>query len=136
MSEGEGKRASRWWLAGRSGRPEYWLSVAFCMLAGVGLSFAPGLEGAGRAMTFVILFAQIRRVHDFGRPWWWALAATLSPAVVMAPLFAISTDLALLVGLAVELGAIVWIGVRRGDAGENRFGPPPRPGWRAAFARR
>jgi uncharacterized membrane protein YhaH (DUF805 family) len=116
---------SRNWLAGRSSRREYWIWIAIILAISIALSFSP-LKGTSGGMTAVLLFAQIRRLHDVGRTGWWAVAATFAPLIVMLPLMAVaSLEVAALLGTVIELGLIVWIGVIPGDPAENRFGRTP-----------
>jgi uncharacterized membrane protein YhaH (DUF805 family) len=118
------------WLRGRSNRREYWIWVAALFALGVALSFVPGLSNANIGLTLLLLFTQIRRVHDFGRSGWWAVLATVAPVGVMLPLMAVvSLEVAFGLGLLVELAGIVVIGAIAGDPGENRFGAPPPLTW-------
>jgi uncharacterized membrane protein YhaH (DUF805 family) len=114
-----------WWLGGRAGRREYAVSVALLFVVGFVLSYAARLVGDGLAI--VLLFAQIRRVHDFGRSAWWAVGAYLAPLVLALPVMMMTgqEDAALAVGYLATLVQIVVIGVIPGSPGDNRFGPPP-----------
>jgi uncharacterized membrane protein YhaH (DUF805 family) len=114
-----------WWLGGRAGRREYGLSVGILFAVGFALSYAAPIVGDG--LSAVLIFAQIRRLHDFNRSGWWALAATLTPLVPAIPLMFMSgqEDVGLAVGFLAELALIVVIGVIPGSPGDNRFGPPP-----------
>ncbi len=113
-----------WWLAGRAGRREYWLYVGLLVLLSLVLSHSPPIVHLGFAAA--LLFVQIRRLHDYGRSAWWAVAATLAPLILVAALFYLAgEDIATLVGTAIELILLVLIGALPGDAGHNRFGPPP-----------
>jgi uncharacterized membrane protein YhaH (DUF805 family) len=124
------KRSFWWYLEGRAGRGEYWFSVALVFALGIVLSFVPALSGASTGLTIALMFAQIRRVHDFGRSGWWAALAAFAPLIAMLPLMAVaSLDVAVLVGLLVEFAGIVVIGILPGTPGENRFGPPAPFTW-------
>jgi uncharacterized membrane protein YhaH (DUF805 family) len=137
MSEtAEPRRKWTWWLAGRAGRAEYWASVAFIFALGVALSFVPALSGGSTGLTAVLMVVQIRRVHDFGRTGWWAVLATFAPLILMLPLMGASLDVAILVGLLVELAAIVAIGAVPGTPGENRFGPQAPFTWKRTLTGR
>lgn len=117
------------WLAGRASRTEYWIVVGAIIALGIGLGFAPRLEGVGRGLSIVIVFSQVRRLHDIGRTGWWAAAAVIVPVILMLPFIA-DPDLALLVGTLATLAPVVAIGVPKGQAFENRFGPPPPRTWK------
>jgi uncharacterized membrane protein YhaH (DUF805 family) len=86
---------------GRAGRSEYWWFFLFSILA---QSAASGFGLAlGNLVSLALLLPSIavgvRRLHDIDKRGWWLLV-----------------PIANLVLLA-----------RSGDAGENRFGPPPPP---------
>jgi uncharacterized membrane protein YhaH (DUF805 family) len=77
-------------------------------------------------MTVVVMFVQVRRAHDFGRSGWWGVAATVTPLLIVVPMFYVAGEtVAAVVGIAVELILLVLLGALPGDVGENRFGPPP-----------
>jgi uncharacterized membrane protein YhaH (DUF805 family) len=132
----EPRRKWTWWLDGRAGRAEYWVSVAFIFALGIALSFVPALSGTSTGLTAVLMFVQIRRVHDFDRSGWWAVLATFAPVVVMLPLMGASLDVAILVGLLAELAAIVVVGVIPGTPGDNRFGPQAAFTWKRTLTGR
>ncbi|WP_293407667.1 DUF805 domain-containing protein [Phenylobacterium sp.] len=111
-------------LKGRAGRKEYWFYFGMLCIVGFLLSLIIGDIGSSISIAFAIV--QIRRLHDFGRSGWWLLPVLLMP--VCLPLVALQLGLlgdTLLVTLALYLAAYIWMGVRKGDAGDNRFGPPP-----------
>jgi uncharacterized membrane protein YhaH (DUF805 family) len=112
------------WLGGRAGRREYGVYVALLLVVSFALSYTPPIVSIG--LTLVLIFTQIRRLHDFGRSGWWAVGASLVPLVPGIPLMMSGqTDLGLAVGVLVELALIVVIGAIPGTPGDNRFGPAP-----------
>ena len=113
-----------WWPRGRSRRAEYWIYVALQTVLSMLLSKAAPIVGI--VMFAVYLLVQVRRLHDFGRSAWWVVGVTLAGFAVMIPLVVLG-ELNLALGAAVVLTVVptIWIGVVRGDAGDNRFGPPP-----------
>ena len=115
----------RGWLEGRAGRKEYWTYVGLVIALDVGLNFIPGFKQASSGLIIALALEQVRRLHDFDRSGWWALAATAAPGVVMLPLSAFSLSAAMAVGILTQLMLVIWIGVVKGDPDENRFGPPP-----------
>ena len=92
------------------------------MRIGLALDAPPGV---GIGLGIVTLFVQVRRVHDFGRSAWWAVAAWLAPIAVLPAYFIAGEDTVALLALSIEIAGMIWIGVIPGDAHENRFGPPP-----------
>jgi len=118
-------RGPFWWLGGRAGRREYWVSVALLFVVDFALSYAAPFVSHG--LTVVLIFTQIRRLHDFDRSGWWSLAANLAPLVPAIPLMFLSgqEEVGLAAGFVVELALIIVIGAIPGSSGDNRFGPPP-----------
>ncbi len=111
-----------WVWAARSGRREYWVHVALLCAIGLALD-APPVVGIG--LGIVMLLVQVRRVHDFGRSAWLAVAACVAPLAAVPAYFVAGEDAAALLGLLIEIVGMIWIGVIPGDMHENRFGPPP-----------
>jgi uncharacterized membrane protein YhaH (DUF805 family) len=117
-------RGWNWWLAGRAGRREYWLWVVLLFAVGFILSHAPPVVSL--AESVVMMFVQIRRAHDLGRSGWWGVAAALTPLLAVIPVFYISGEnVAIVVGVGLELIALIVLGTLPGEIGGNRFGPPP-----------
>jgi uncharacterized membrane protein YhaH (DUF805 family) len=142
-------------LGGRSDRWEYWTSVALLTAAGLLLPMLH-VRAAVFALAVMWVVTWIRRLHDIDRSGW----LTLVPSAILVALVAIGVvfgghDFAnalresqshrvlpmtadgfygfatvLLASLAVQYGFSLWLGIKAGDAQENRFGPPP--GVRAA----
>jgi uncharacterized membrane protein YhaH (DUF805 family) len=139
------------YLQGRSGRKEYWIGVALLLVVGVGLAYA-NVGGAGAATTFLWILIWNRRLHDIGQSGWIvmiplglivaaAIAGVAFGGGEMLNAFQYSQKGSgpvtergawLFVGLvlaliAIQFGFTIWLGVRKGDPGDNRFGPPPAP---------
>ena len=113
-----------WWLKGRAGRREYWAHVALLFAASFLLAYAPSIIKI--SLSVVLMFLQIRRIHDLGRSGWWAVAATVAPIVLIVPVMMVaSLEVATITGVILELLLIGAIGAAPGDADDNRFGPPP-----------
>ena len=103
---------------GRASRREYWFFFLFYFLIMVVLAFVDVLFGAFSDMAglgllsglFVLgmvvpsLALGVRRLHDVGRSGWWLLA-----------------------GFVPMIGSLILLvfAVKKGDAGENRYGPVP-----------
>lgn len=96
---------------GRASRPAFWWWVLFVVLVSVGANIIDLVIGApvfsailGLGLLLPNLSVSIRRLHDTDRTGWWVL-------IWLIPL----------VGWIVLL--VFYL--QQGDAGENRFGPPP-----------
>jgi uncharacterized membrane protein YhaH (DUF805 family) len=105
---------------GRASRPAFWWWVLFVVLASVGANIIDLAIGApvfsaivGLGLLLPNLSVAIRRLHDTDRTGWWVL-------IWLIPL----------------IGWIVLLVfyLQQGDAGENRFGPPPAAAPRPAPA--
>ena len=138
------------YLKGRSGRKEYWVSIAILLIVGIGLALAH-VSGASGVTTFLWFIVWGRRLHDFGKSAAWVLAPLVAMIAVAVAAFAIGgpalmdaaryaetgqgpipeAGLQMFFGLviallAIQAGFTILLGARKGDAGDNRFGPPPK----------
>ncbi len=88
-------------FTGRASRAEYWWWALFTVILSILLSSINGSLGdLGSLVTLLPSIAvAIRRVHDVDRAGWFILVPIYNLVLVL----------------------------RRGDSGENRFGPPPPP---------
>ncbi|MGN6516646.1 MAG: DUF805 domain-containing protein [Rhizomicrobium sp.] len=138
-------------FTGRSGRQEYWISVGLLIVAAFVLS-ALRMEAASAAITIMWVITWLRRLHDIGKPGWIALipVALMFIAIMIGlalggqpflnaivALESMNTNAAIpdrvayliigvgLVAVICQFGFTIWLGVRKGDPGQNRFGPPP-----------
>lgn len=104
-------------FSGRALRSEYWYWVLFTVLISIVTGIidvalfpfedaSPLSSITNLALLLPGLAVSARRLHDVGRSGWWLLLA-------MVPV----------IGWIVLL---VWTATK-GDAAENRFGPPPQP---------
>lgn len=86
---------------GRASRAEYWWWILFIVILNTLLSnINKGFADLGSLLTLLpTLAVAVRRVHDVNRIGWF----------ILVPIYNLV------------------LGLRRGDAGENRFGPPPPP---------
>lgn len=117
------------WLRGRMGRTAYWIFIALIFAFSVLVSTVTDKGANGLVVALIIVL--IPRLHDFGRTGWWVLAVMFGPlAVMLLAMLALPIDTAALIGVLAEVVGLIWVGVIRGDAGDNRFGPPSR-GWKA-----
>lgn len=129
MTETRGAAPTRRsYFAGRSNRAEYWFGVVVVFLVSIGLGFVPGLsDNVSTASTGGFIVVMWRRFHDFGRTGWLSVVAMVVLIVVSLILVMTAGLIAgLIMALVLQVGLIVWLGARRGDAGENRYGPPSR----------
>lgn len=138
------------WWNGRSSRKEYWISIAIILA----VALVIGYFNAGKLntpLTIAWITVWRRRLHDFGWSGWVAAVPLLLIVGVLGAGFAIAeeqfgdallannrdeslpvTDYGesvyigvILAALAIQIGVTVWWGVRAGEQGSNRFGPPP-----------
>jgi len=137
-------------FTGRSNRQEYWASVALLIVAALVLE-ALHMQAASAAITIMWVITWIRRLHDIGKPGWLSLiplgivlalaigglviggnafVKTMTEAETTGAMPPMDRDAYIFMGvvfagLIVQFGFTIWLGVRKGDAGNNRFGPPP-----------
>jgi len=140
-------------FTGRSNRQEYWASVALLIVAALALE-ALHMQAASAAITIMWVITWIRRLHDIGKPGWFSLiplgivlalaiaglviggdafVKTMADAEATGAMPAMDRNAyifmgVVFVGLIVQFGFTIWLGIRKGDAGNNRFGPPPGAG--------
>jgi uncharacterized membrane protein YhaH (DUF805 family) len=117
------------WLSGRASRKEFWLWFVILMAAGAVLDRV-GLSGGSPGIAIVFFAIQSRRMHDFGLSGWWGagvnlIALVLAVAVVLSGVPG-GVDMGLLAWACIMIPYYLWLGIRRGHDGENRFGPPPK----------
>jgi len=139
-------RASLW--GQRINRRIYWLWLIMLVLAEVIVRdvFKMPLLIVGLPFEIALVFICRARLHDFGASGWWAvliwivqsilLGAALVIVPALRPLNASGqADTAMsqvyvfapLVGLAVtglQVVWLVWLGIKKGAAGDNAYGPP------------
>ncbi|HLZ83219.1 MAG TPA: DUF805 domain-containing protein [Caulobacteraceae bacterium] len=135
------------WLgfSGRCNKQQYWVMVALLFVAPV-LANMVHLPVTGAEAFWLVLYA--RRLHDFGKTLWWAVGVVLLSLVPLVLLAAVEgasfRDLILQQGVddsghrsLAYLAAIgcafliqhvftVWLGLQKGDEGQNRFGMPKK----------
>jgi uncharacterized membrane protein YhaH (DUF805 family) len=115
-----------WWISGRAGRREYWASVGCVFAVGLALEYFPGGPKLESALSVMLMFLQIRRVHDFDRSGWWAVAATFATLPVGFVLATFTPLAVAVIGtMALAVALMILIGAVPGSLGDNRFGPPP-----------
>jgi uncharacterized membrane protein YhaH (DUF805 family) len=137
-------------FTGRSNRQEYWISVVILIVAALALAYFQ-MQAASAAITIMWVITWIRRLHDIGKPGWFSIL----PIVIVVGLvllgFAIGgkafeniiigaetggqispndpgfglVALVIFGGLIFQFGFTIWLGMRKGDAGDNKFGAPP-----------
>jgi uncharacterized membrane protein YhaH (DUF805 family) len=138
-------------FTGRSNRQEYWISVALLFVVALLLEVLH-MQAASAAITIMWVITWLRRLHDIGKPGWWALIPIVLIMVIVfagaalggeplmkaiaaiqsrASNYAIADNIVYLlagIGIAavvVQFGFTIWLGVKKGDEGSNRFGTPP-----------
>jgi len=110
----------------RINQADFWAGTLLYMLMTVSLLRFIGIGGWGMVIASS-LFLTSGRLKDFGRSSWWVV---LLPLGFITSLLMLRRHL-LLLGLDISLIALstliffVYVGFTPGDAGPNRFGPPP-----------
>jgi uncharacterized membrane protein YhaH (DUF805 family) len=130
---------------GRLGRADFW-TAWLLVTPGIYLLLQLGVVGdllaVGAACALLAVLA--KRLHDFGSsgwlaPWVYGLVAAAAGAYWVSDVvwpaqapevsavrqtIGVVGDLLSIGGAVVGAGAFLWIGLRRGDAAANRYGPP------------
>ncbi|MEO0912542.1 MAG: DUF805 domain-containing protein [Pseudomonadota bacterium] len=114
---------------GRAPRSEYWWFYLFTVIVGLvgeAIDYITGFGVAATGFSFAFLAptlaAGARRLHDSNVTGWWQalpLAGT--------PFFFISINAGIIAILILSIG-LLYLLVRRGTEGDNRFGPDPLRG--------
>ena len=138
---------------GRSGQKEYWIWIGVIVLAMAVITIIlPNDSGLSRIFGIAWIIAWIRRLHDVGKSGWVVLGPmALQFALVLVPIFALGGNFAraltgdeaalsdeatpnalyaaLVIGtvLLIQIGFSVWLGIKPGDSGPNKYGPSPIP---------
>jgi uncharacterized membrane protein YhaH (DUF805 family) len=119
-----------WWLKGRMNRASYLpllgLSLAFCVALVT-------LQKRGGFSEIILVMLAVPRLHDIGKSGWWAGGFFLAEVIItlisvwLLPLDAATIPLGLFV--IVVFGLLIWLGTVPGQAGTNRYGESPAPGF-------
>ena len=122
---------------GRISRRQWWFGIGvsyvfifilYLFVVAVSIDLQYELFGLlGIPFLWILLALHIKRNHDRNRPFWWTILVLIFCMVAWV-------ILAILPGLR-GISPILWIvafGCLRGDAGKNRYGPPPKPLFLAA----
>lgn len=137
---------------GRIGQQEYWIGVLILIAANIIANFIPLL---GFIISLALIWVGIavygKRLHDAGKTAWlhalpWAVSivlmtigAVMAGGAVFAAMMGggddvdVATMLAgagaaslfFLLSFVVWIAYTIWVGLLKGDAGDNRFGPAP-----------
>jgi uncharacterized membrane protein YhaH (DUF805 family) len=83
-------------------------------------------------ILYCALAVTVKRLHDRDRRGWWILMFPLGFVVVLSVLTTFGDELdsllyaaLLAVALIIAVGAVLELGLRRGTAALNRYGPDP-----------
>jgi uncharacterized membrane protein YhaH (DUF805 family) len=136
---------------GRIGQKDFWIGFAILFVVGFILGLIPVI---GQLASIILLFPWVclysKRLHDFGKTGWLVLVpigvvlvatviAAMTGGMAMlagagagdagaatAAMAGLGTmGLVMIVALLVCLGFLLWVGLTKGDPGENQYGPPP-----------
>jgi uncharacterized membrane protein YhaH (DUF805 family) len=135
------------WLgfSGRCNKQQYCVMAVVLFVSPI-LAKAVHLPAEGTEVFWLILYG--RRLHDFGKTLWWAVGVILLSLIPVILLGGIEGDsfrdlmlnqgiddsghrsLAYLAAIGsaflIQHGFTVWLGLQKGDEGQNRFGTPKR----------
>ena len=132
----------------RSSRAEYWVSLLFLIAVLTAAHFFGNRSASGPTFIWLLLWAW--RLHDFGKSGWYGVAVMGTMILIVIFAFAFggsefSTAFGDSIGkddgratfngnlmvlvfylalLSIQFGFTLWVGLKRGDAGENAYGPP------------
>ena len=125
------KSARRRLLDGRLNRAQFWATLITLMAVNVFCQTVLHLR-LGATQGVLLTFC-IPRLHDTGRTGWIAGGVLIAEVVAMFAaicfLHGAAAHLAL-AGLVLGLfGLLILLGAMPGDPSENRYGPPPPPGF-------
>jgi uncharacterized membrane protein YhaH (DUF805 family) len=122
------------WPKGRTNRAPYWVigvtaNWLFSLLEKAYPSPAGILEIAMAVVTLAVGYVGvclvIGRLHDIDRSGWWALPVVLLPLPAIVIIGAAHGYLLLALAVVCAVAAPVYVGLKRGTQGPNRFGPDP-----------
>lgn len=126
---------------GRITRTEWWIgSVVLLVIDGLaaalnrfaGISVAVLLALLFLLILYCALAVTVKRLHDRNRRGWWILMFPLGFVVLVSILSTFGDDLdallyysLLALALIIAVAAVLELGLRRGTAALNRYGPDP-----------
>jgi uncharacterized membrane protein YhaH (DUF805 family) len=139
---------------GRIGQSDFWIGTAIMIAVSVVLGWIPVIgQIIQLALIYAGICVMSKRLHDFGKSGWLAAVpyGLLAIAIVVSLLAGFGMlaaagaanygDSAAGVGAIMAAGTIglvwiiaglaclafwLWVGLTKGDPGENQYGPPPR----------
>jgi hypothetical protein len=82
----------------------------------------------------ILVLLAVPRLHDIGKSGWWAggvfLAEIVLATVAALLLPAQFAMMPLAIFVVIVFGLLIWLGTIPGQPGANKYGEPPRFGWR------
>jgi uncharacterized membrane protein YhaH (DUF805 family) len=126
---------------GRINRAEWWIgSCILLIIDGIAaalnrfaaIGFAVVLAVVFLLILYCSLAVTVKRLHDRNRRGWWMLMFPLGFVVLVSIISTFGEDLdpliyyaVMAVALIIAIAAMIELGLRRGTAGLNRYGPDP-----------
>jgi uncharacterized membrane protein YhaH (DUF805 family) len=137
---------------GRIRRQHFWIAWLICLGVGFVSNFLPFLGALiGVALIWPNLAIMVKRLHDMGKPGWFAaipyivaiVAGIVAFATMGAALFSNASALEnedpaaimalmgpamgiFLVAFLINIAFLLWIGITDSQPGTNRYGPNPK----------
>jgi uncharacterized membrane protein YhaH (DUF805 family) len=123
------------WPTGRTSRGPYWFVGLFLNLASASLDRTFPEPILNAILTFIVGYMSIcviiGRLHDIDRSGWWCLPFFLIVAIgygiasQLPRAYDAAAAILLWGSLIIFLGGSLYLGIKRGTEGPNRFGPNP-----------
>lgn len=148
---------------GRIGRGQFWIAFVILFVANIIINMLthamPFLGILGLAVLYFSVCVYSKRLHDMGKSGWLQLipilviCAGVVLAVAMGGVAALSgmsgggngnpsaamaalgtAGIVIGIGALIGLAFLLWVGLTPGNAGDNKYGPPPAKSQTAAAA--
>ena len=125
-------------FTGRLNRAPFWLAGIAAFVSAIPIFL--GAAAIGRSIPAIVLALLVitaliwislalgtKRLHDRDKSGWWLLLFYFAPSILQAigRIIGSAGLLLSLIGIGINIWALVELGFLRGTAGQNRYGPDP-----------